>query len=99
MPQLPPEPEPEPERAAPPPDDAAREPIAFTPRAAPIALGQLLKHVLGLSGGQAKQLIREGQVRVDGAVETRRGRRLRGGERVSVTLGEARVSIEVSAPS
>lgn len=34
------------------------------------------------SGGEAKILIAEGEVRVNGEVETRRGRKLRPGDRV-----------------
>jgi ribosome-associated protein len=36
------------------------------------------------TGGQAKVLIQGGQVRVNGVVETRRGRMLRRGDRVEV---------------
>ena len=36
------------------------------------------------TGGQAKLLIQSGQVRVNGVVETRRGRKLRPGDRVEV---------------
>jgi ribosome-associated protein len=58
-----------------------------------IRLGQLLK-LAGIagSGGVARELVQDGAVRVNGAVETRRGRQLRhgdlvdaGGERVRVT--------------
>ncbi|MCK9283787.1 MAG: RNA-binding S4 domain-containing protein [Rhodocyclaceae bacterium] len=50
-----------------------------------IELNVLLK-VLGLisSGGAAKNLIAAGEVRVDGAVETRIRRKLRGGQRVEL---------------
>lgn len=34
------------------------------------------------SGGEAKQLIKSGEVLVNGVVETRRGRKLRNGDRV-----------------
>jgi ribosome-associated protein len=53
-----------------------------------IKLDQLLK-VKGIAttGGQAKLLIQAGEVRVNGRVETRRGRKLVQGDRVS-TLGE-----------
>lgn len=51
----------------------------------PIKLDQFLKwQGLVDSGGQAKQLIREGQVRVNGTVEIRRGRKLANGDRVTV---------------
>lgn len=50
-----------------------------------IRLGQYLK-LLGLvaTGGEAKFLIQEGHVRVNGEVETRRKRQLREGDRVEV---------------
>jgi len=37
------------------------------------------------SGGQAKQLIKAGSVKVNGTVETQRGRKLRRGDRIQVT--------------
>lgn len=48
-----------------------------------VALNDLLK-LVGLcdSGGAAKHLIASGAVRVDGAVELRKTRKLRGGETV-----------------
>ncbi len=36
------------------------------------------------TGGHAKQLIQGGEVRVNGEVETRRGRKLRAGDRVEL---------------
>jgi ribosome-associated protein len=52
-----------------------------------IKLDQFLK-VVGIvqSGGQAKLLIQAGEVKVNGTVETRRGRKLVLGDRV-VTMG------------
>jgi ribosome-associated protein len=59
-----------------------------------IRLGQLLK-LAGIadSGGEARELVQDGAVRVNGEVETRRGRQLQrgdvveaGGERVRVGL-------------
>ena len=48
-------------------------------------LGQALKASnLVQSGGEAKVLIQGGEVRVNGEVETRRGRRLRAGDVVEV---------------
>ena len=47
---------------------------------------------LAESGGAAKVLIADGGVRVDGQVETRRGRKLRGGEVVQV--GPHRVLVQ-----
>jgi ribosome-associated protein len=50
-----------------------------------ITLGQALKasNLVG-SGGEAKVLIQSGEVRVNGEVETRRGRKLRKGDVVGV---------------
>jgi ribosome-associated protein len=50
-----------------------------------IRLGQLLKLVGAVdTGGDAKALLAEGQVRVDGVVETRRGAQLAPGQVVEV---------------
>lgn len=50
-----------------------------------ITLDALLKATgLASSGGAAKIMIAEGEVQVDGAVETRRGRKLRAGMVVAV---------------
>ena len=55
-------------------------------------LGQALKASnLVQSGGEAKVLIQGGEVRVNGEVETRRGRRLRAGDVVEV--GHERLEI------
>ncbi len=56
-----------------------------------IRLGQLLK-LSGIadSGGEAKSLLAEG-VRVNGAIETRRGRQLRDGDVVEARGVAARV--------
>ena len=57
-----------------------------------ITLGQALKaiNVVG-TGGEAKVLIQAGEVRVNGEVETRRGRKLRAGDIIEV--GEERLEI------
>ncbi len=57
-----------------------------------ITLGQALKasNLVG-SGGEAKALIQGGEVRVNGEVETRRGRRLREGDVVEV--GDERLEV------
>ncbi|MCR4427003.1 MAG: RNA-binding S4 domain-containing protein [Firmicutes bacterium] len=48
-----------------------------------IRLDQLMKWAnLVDSGGEAKALVRAGEVRVNGRVETARGRKLRSGDRV-----------------
>lgn len=50
-----------------------------------IRLGQFLKYAgIAESGADAREIIAEGLVQVDGEVETRRGRQLHGGEIVSV---------------
>ena len=71
------------------------EPLAFALRGDHITLDALLK-ASGMvsSGGAAKVLIAEGGVRVNGEAETRRGRKLRVGD--VVTLSDGRV-IRLSA--
>jgi ribosome-associated protein len=50
-----------------------------------ITLGQALKAAgLAGTGGEAKILIQAGEVRVNGQVETRRGRKLREGDVIEV---------------
>jgi len=60
-----------------------------------IKLDQFLKlaDIVG-SGGEAKHLIRSGAVKVNGEVETRRGRKLRNGD--TVTVSEEDYVIEVT---
>lgn len=54
-------------------------------RAVPIELCQLLKFAgLADSGGAAKQLIADGQVTVNGTVETRKRRQLHEGDQVKL---------------
>ena len=57
-----------------------------------IRLGQLLK-VAGVvdSGGEAKTLIAEGRVTVNGEVETRRGRQLHAGDELAAVGEELRL--------
>ena len=57
-----------------------------------ITLGRALKtaNLVG-SGGEAKVLIQGGEVRVNGEVETRRGRKLKGGDVVEV--GDERLEV------
>lgn len=59
-----------------------------------IQLDQFLKmeNVVG-SGGEAKHFIREGNVVVNGEVETRRGRKLRSGDLVEVNGKQYTVAI------
>lgn len=61
-----------------------------------ITLDALLK-ATGLvgSGGEAKMLINDAAVRVNGDIETRRGRKLRAGD--TVRLGAAEVRVVSSA--
>ena len=60
-----------------------------------IKLGQFLKLAnLIESGGEAKQVLAGGIVRVNGDVETRRGRQLERGDVVSVAANSARVGGE-----
>lgn len=57
-----------------------------------ITLDALLKATgLAGSGGQAKALIAEGAVRVNGEVDTRRGRKLRVGDTVQLGGEQVRV--------
>ena len=64
----------------------------FHARGDMIRLGQLLK-AAGLvdTGGEAKVVLTEGEVTVNGEVETRRGRQLHAGD--VVALGEASVRL------
>ncbi|HWK28621.1 MAG TPA: RNA-binding S4 domain-containing protein [Solirubrobacter sp.] len=64
----------------------------FHARDGMIRLGQLLK-AAGLveTGGEAKLVLAEGEVTVNGAPESRRGRQLHPGD--EVTLGDASVRV------
>jgi len=65
------------------------EPREVVIRDETIRLGQLLKLAgLAASGGEARTLVQEGDARVNGEIELRRGRQLRRGDLVSVE-GEA----------
>jgi ribosome-associated protein len=66
--------------------------IDFALRGDHITLEALLKASGLASGGGAKALIAEGGVRVNGEAETRRGRKLRAGDRVQV--GESHVRLQ-----
>lgn len=64
----------------------------FALRGEHIALAALLKASgIASSGGAAKALMAEGNVRVNGEPESRRGRKLRDGD--EVTVGEQRVQV------
>jgi ribosome-associated protein len=72
------------------------EPIAFDLRGDYITLDALLKAAgLASSGGEAKTLIQEGGVTVNGEVDLRRGRKLRGGDVVKV--GGRQVAVRAEA--
>jgi ribosome-associated protein len=69
------------------------EPTPFVLRGDHITLDALLKATgLAHSGGGAKVLIAEGQVQVNGEIETRRGRKLRAAD--VVQLGDQRVQLQ-----
>ena len=69
------------------------EAISFALRGEHITLDALLKASgLVTSGGAAKLLIADGGVRVNGQVETRRGRKLRAGD--EVRLGQTLVRVQ-----
>jgi ribosome-associated protein len=68
------------------------EPTAFDLRGDHITLDALLKAAgLAGSGGEAKRLIQQGGVRVNGETDLRRGRKVRAGDEVAV--GERRVTV------
>ena len=70
-----------------------REPLLVPIRDASIRLGQFLKLAnLIESGSDAKPLLADGQVSVNGEVETRRGRQLVVGDVVSLAGQAAQVS-------
>jgi len=63
-----------------------------------IALDQLLKWAgLVMTGGEARGLILEGRVKVNGEIETRRGRKLRAGDRVLYNGQEMEITGEPEA--
>jgi len=68
------------------------DPIDFDLRGEHITLDALLKAAgLAGSGGEAKMLIQQGGVAVNGEVEVRRGRKVRAGDVVSA--GDRRVAV------
>jgi len=70
------------------------EPTVVTVRAEPIELCQLLKFAgLTDSGGDAKQVIAEGQVRLNGVVETQKRKKVRAGDRVTYGAETLLVSV------
>ena len=76
--------------------EPAAEPTVVTVREEPIELCQLLKFAgLTDSGGAAKQVIAEGKVRLNGAVETQKRKKVRAGDRV--TYGDETLVVKVGA--
>ncbi len=62
-----------------------------------IRLGQLLKLAgVAQDGGEAKAMLAAGEVRVNGELETRRGRQLHPGDRIEVAGSTLHVSEQVS---
>jgi ribosome-associated protein len=65
-----------------------------------IGLAALLKFAGAVgTGGEAKRLVQDGAVRVNGAIETHRGRTLAPGDRVEVldADGDVAIALEVAA--
>lgn len=63
-------------------------------RSVPIELGQLLKFAgLGGSGGEIKTAIKDGEVLLNGEVETRRGKKLSAGDKI--TFGSETVVVQL----
>ena len=66
--------------------------VTFELRGDFIALNALIKATgLADSGGAAKGLVTEGEVRVNGEVETRRRRKIRAGDRI--VLGDTAIEV------
>ena len=75
-----------------------KPPVDFVLRGEHITLDALMKAAgLAPSGGAAKQAIAAGGVRVNGAIEMRRGRKLRAGD--DVVCGSERVRVLGAAPA
>jgi ribosome-associated protein len=69
------------------------DPVDVPIRDDTIRLGQLLKLAeLAESGAHARELVQEGEVSVNGEVDTRRGRQLRRGDVVTVGVESVRVA-------
>ncbi|MEO7056670.1 MAG: RNA-binding S4 domain-containing protein [Caldimonas sp.] len=72
--------------------------VDFALRGDHITLDALLKATgQAGSGGAAKVLIAEGGVRVNGAPEMRRGRKLRSGDQVETGVGEGETRVRIHA--
>lgn len=79
------------------PPGAADDPISSAADEQTIKLGQFLKWAnLAESGAEARELVQGGYVRVDGEVETRRGRHLYVGQQVTLAYpGEDEITVAV----
>ena len=74
--------------------DTESSPVVITVKAEPIELCQLLKFAgLADNGGAAKALIGEGQVLLNGVVETQKRKKVMAGDRV--TLGDDTIVVQV----
>lgn len=70
----------------------------FQIRGSIIELHKLLKASgLAATGGQAKLIVSQGMVRVNGAVETRKGAKLRAGDRIEFEGQEVLLTAEPEA--
>ena len=58
-----------------------------------IKLYQALKHVMGISGGEAKEIISFEDVYVNGTLEKQRGKKLRSGDHVLYKDIEIRIQL------
>jgi ribosome-associated protein len=81
--------------SGPAPTGVAAPPLDFVLRSEHIALDALLKATgLAPSGGLAKAMVADGQVRVDGQVERRKTCKIRAGQ--VVALGGVRVRVQAA---
>jgi ribosome-associated protein len=79
--------------------DVSSDSQGTSPDEETIELQQFLKLASVVqSGGEAKQRIRSGDIRVNGVVETRRGRKLRSGDRVEVDGEEYVIETDSDPP-
>jgi|GEM_PF-283427 len=79
--------------------DVSSDSQGSSPDEETIELQQFLKLASVVqSGGEAKQRIRSGDIRVNGVVETRRGRKLRSGDRVEVDGEEYVIQTDSDPP-
>ena len=75
-----------------------KQEVQFALKGEYITLDALMKAAgLAGTGGEAKVRIQGGEVKVNGEVETRRGRKLRGGEMVECNGTAVRISAETKS--